>query len=477
MAGISYRTNFAKLPVKVLANRLRIAAVTVSTDPAQVALDEMWTGNKMKLLTKSMHLKVGEYGDGFVIVWPNPAIRGGVQISYNGPLTSRLVYDPEDEITKRFGVKRWCERGNLHRSNLYYPDWIERYFSEDDGKTWLRFVTPAVLEDDTVDATDDTLVEDDDEEEPGWRIRNPYGEVPMFHMRTDLPFGLPDHYDAYGTQDAINKLVAVQMGTVDFYGFPQRAALMDSVPAQDEMLAGEPFGDDNEDDTGGVGGGVSDDDDEPEIRSSPESAWVLRNIKELVQLPAADPAVFIQPFLLFVRAMAQITETPVRHMDPQGDVPSGESVRAQNDPLTKRTVDRQDFLAAGHQEYLEFALKVWAAEHDVSFGDDVQVDVQWAPPEQTDAIDVWEVAKAKLDAGVPPKVVLVEVGYAPETVEQWMKDFPAIALRPQVDFLVKVASVAQGLGAASALNVVDPQLVQRVIGMIAGDRVDADAAA
>lgn len=470
MAGISYRTNFAKMPVKVLANRLRIAAVTASDQAAQDALDEMWAANKMGLLTKSMHMRAGEYGDGFVIVWPNDRLRGGIQISYNSPLTSRIIYDPEDDITKLFGVKRWCNRGDVHRANLYYEDWVEPYISEDGGEKWERFIAQPASEDDVLD--------EDDPEFPGWRIPNPYGEIPMFHMRTDLPYGCPDHYDAYGPQDAINKLVAVQMGTVDFYGFPQRAALVDSSGSDDdEMLADDPFGD-TDDPDGDTS--ATEDEREVELRSSPETAWVLRNIKELVQLPPGDPAVFIQPFLLFVRTMAQITETPIRHMDPQGDVPSGESVKAQNDPLTKRTQDRAEYLEAGHKEYLEFALRVYAKVNEVSIPDDVTVDIRWAPPEQTNALEDWDVAKAKLAAGVPPQVVLVEVGYAPETVSEWIAKTPVIELMPRVELLVKIASVAQGLGASAALGVVDPELVRRVLESItpnSGERQGGDAAA
>lgn len=443
-AGISYRVNFCKLPVTVLANRLRIAAVTTSDEPAQPALDRVWKANRMSLRSKVINRKVGMFGDGYGIVWPNRD-NTEVTIRFNSPLTSRMIYDSEDEDTPLYLVKRWMLTEEEWRSNLYYPDHIERWFTDDKGKHWKPYV----------DGEDGESV-----------VVNPFDQVPAFHWRTDMPFGVPDHFEAYGVQDAINKLVAVQMGTVDFYGFPQRAALVADRAAEDEM-AREDFWEDEED-------GVPGADVEGQaatIQSSPERAWILRNIKSLVQLPAGDPQVFIQPFLLFVRAMAQVTETPVRHLDPQGGVPSGESQRASDAPLTMRVNDRREMLGATYEDLCAFALRVNAhldreAGVDETVGQDygpVSVDVRWSPSEQTDQLDDWQVAQGKLDAGVPPKVVLVEAGYAPEQVDLWIKDSPAIELRPRVDLLVKIAQAAQGLGASSALGVVDPGLVQKAI--------------
>jgi hypothetical protein len=64
--------------------------------------------------------------------------------------------------------------------------------------------------------------------------------------------------------------------------------------------------------------------------------------------------------------------------------------------------------------------------------------------------------------------VLTEAGYAPEQVDTWIRDTPVIELMPRVDFLVKVAAAAQGLGASSALGVVDPGLVQQAIAAVTG---------
>ena len=437
-SGISYKVNFCKLPVKVLANRLRIAAVTASTPDAQTVLDRMWKANRMNLKTKVIHPKVGMFGDGYLTVWPNRS-NTEVDIRFNSPLTTRMIYDPEDEDTPLYVVRQWVVNDDFWRSVLAYDGHTERYASTDKGKTWKPYVDPI-----------DGLAEFDHD----------FG-LPFYHLRTGMPYGEPDHVDAFGIQDAINKLVTVQMGNVDFYGFPQRAALLD-IRQSDEMDREDLW----EDETPGAGEDT--DGQAATIASSPEKMWLLNNVRQLVQLPGADPTVFIAPFLLFVRAMAQVTETPVRHLDPQGDVPSGESQRASDAPLTMRVEDRQEMLAATYEDALTGALRMSASLEGGTDLGDVSVDVRWSPSAQTDQTEDWTVAAAKLKAGVPPRVVLTEAGYAPEQVDTWIRDTPVIELMPRVDFLVKVAAAAQGLGASSALGVVDPGLVQQAIAAVTG---------
>lgn len=40
---------------------------------------------------------------------------------------------------------------------------------------------------------------------------NPYGVIPVFHLRTDRPYGEPCHRGFYGPQDTVNKLIIGHM--------------------------------------------------------------------------------------------------------------------------------------------------------------------------------------------------------------------------------------------------------------------------
>ncbi|WP_143860713.1 hypothetical protein, partial [Nocardia cerradoensis] len=59
-----------------------------------------------------------------------------------------------------------------------------------------------------------------------WLVINEFGTLPVFHFTTGIDqYGKPEHEAAYAAQDAINKLLASQMASVEHYGFPTRYAL------------------------------------------------------------------------------------------------------------------------------------------------------------------------------------------------------------------------------------------------------------
>lgn len=66
-----------------------------------------------------------------------------------------------------------------------------------------------------------------------------YGAVPVFHFRTREPYGRPEHRGTFGPQNAITKLSATLMATVDYQAFPQRYALMQARGA-DDLFAPDP---------------------------------------------------------------------------------------------------------------------------------------------------------------------------------------------------------------------------------------------
>src|SRR6185369_2936976 len=162
-------------------------------------MDRVWNANQLDLHFPEIFTKTGTYGDGYLIVWPTSNSTGdmtGVSVDYNSPERVRVFYDDENPRIKKMAVKVWRE-GKRTRTNLYYPDRIERYITK------LNMVGK----------TDDEWEEYTDDEAETWPIVNPYNEVPVFHLRNQFTYGRPDHRDAYGPQDAINKLVATQMQT------------------------------------------------------------------------------------------------------------------------------------------------------------------------------------------------------------------------------------------------------------------------
>lgn len=378
--GEDFRVNFAATVVDSVLNRLELAGVNTNTKIADDVLGGFFQHNDLMMESNEIHRRALVYGDAYAIVWPDE--QGNMEVFYNSPKTTTIVYDDENPRRKRFAAKMWQldtpspdDNSVRYRLNLYYPDRIERYISK--GKPTKR-------------ATDWL-----EYEEP---TSNPFGQVPVFHFRTDRPYGKPEHRDAYGPQDAINKLVVTQMYTIDYQGAPQRYALASNMQS-DEVTDFEE--------------GDTDRENVDALRHGPGELWFLKGVTEVGQFSPADADAFIKPMREYVRAMASTTATPLHYFERGGTVPSGEALRVAEAPLLKKAHDRQLSFGATWRELFTFVLRAEGRSEDVQ--------VKWHLVESLDSVGLWEVANKKRRAGMPLRQCLIELGYDTEVIEAILK--------------------------------------------------------
>lgn len=359
--------NYCRVVTDAVLNRLEIANVVADTQKAQAHINEVWVNNDLGLEANEIHRKALEYGDCYALVWPND--EGEWKVSYNSPRTTALVYDPENPQKKLYAVKIWrdtvpTETGTKPRTrmNVYTADNIFKYVSDTEAVT----------------------------EGTNWRgigtEDNPFGEIPVFHFRTHRPFGKPEHYEAYGPQNDINKLLATQMFTVDYQGAPQRYALS----LQDADVVD-----------------FDDDDTEREninaIESSPGSLWYLKGVNEVGQFQPADPKVFWDPINALKSSLAALTDTPFHYLEKSANVSSGEALRVAEAPLLKKVADRQTSFGVTWRELFTFILKVEGVK--------AHLEVKWDLVESLDALGQWDVMLKKVNAGLSHAQALREMGY------------------------------------------------------------------
>lgn len=372
-AGEDYRLNYARTVVDAVNNRIEIAAVLGTTNAANKKLNTIWEANELGLDANEIHKRTLIYGDCYAIVWPDA--NGDVEISYNSPKGMTLVYDEESPRTKSYAAKMWTEKysnaltktAETTRLNLYYADRIEKY------------------------RTQGSTISGDNNWQFIESVENPFGEVPVFHFRTSRPFGTPEHKDAWGPQDMINKLVANHMTSVDYQGAPQRYALTAA-------------GADTEADV------FDEDDTEREnldaLRNGPGELWYLKGVTSVGQFSPADAKQFLEPIYAYTRAMASLTNTPLHYFERTGNVPSGEALRTAEAPLIKKVTDREISLASTWRDLFRFALRIEGIKADVQ--------IKWRDVESIDSLDTWEVAIKKKAVGVPLSHILEEMGYDKE---------------------------------------------------------------
>ncbi len=403
--GVHWKFNFAKTPVDAVADRLEIAAVTAATPAATAEVQDFWADNALDLEAPRIMRRACEFGDAYVIVWPSEPVdpdgNGDVDVDiyYNSPNTVRVFYDPANPLRKSYAVKRWQLNSGAWRVDLYYADRIEKYQTKPGAKGCKA----------------GDLVFYVDEEGDEWPYANPFGAIPVFHFRTDRPYGEPLHKGFYGPQDAINKLIVSHLSSVDYQTFPQRYALMAAEADTSEAADVDDDWGSFPTDTGGTAHTGSD--SRSQLTSDPGSLWMLRGMQGVGQFDAANPAVFTDPMATYLRFGAQITTTPIHYFDPQGDAPSGESLRTAEAPFVKKVRNLALSFGATWRELFEFALSI--------IGIDATVDIRWAPIASVDDETAWTTAVTKVQVGVPRRQVLMEAGYTAEQIDQWGEDAEA----------------------------------------------------
>jgi hypothetical protein len=438
---IDFDLNFAKTPVNAVTNRLKIASVTSPDEATNTLISKIWQDNQLNLEMPDLFRRGGEYGDAYLFVLPVEDEKGQVvrvEMFYNSPKTVRVIYSEDNPRRKAYTIKKWCE-GKYHRAELLYDDRIERWSTGEnsDGDKpgdWMHW--PA-----------------DPDDPESWLQEHDWGEQPVFHFRTDRPYGVPEHYGAYGPQNAITKLQATHMGTVDYQGAPQRYALTETATTDTSDLEPGDFDDFPAND---AGAGPTDSGDDSSLKAGPGELWLLRGFKGVGQFDAAKPDVFLDPIQFNVRAMAQITDTPLRMFDPQSTQRSGESYREEDGPFISKVENRQTSYGASLHEAFVFALRRFGVVDPV-------VNVDWVPAKSVTDAQGWQTVKAKIDAGVPRRQALMEAGYRAEQVDAWLAGVDDAELQRRVDILASLADSAQKLGAATALGVVTSDQAQQLL--------------
>jgi hypothetical protein len=437
--------NFARIPVTAVLNRLHISAVTADDEAANEEIIALGKRNQLDMEGPGLHEKTCSLGDAYLMVWPVLDDAGDiidVDMIVHGPNTVRVIYDPEHPLRKLLTIKSWCigtGKTQQIRADLYYDDRIERYVYA--GKFTKSRDGWAPYAGDGQDAI----------------LKNPYG-MPWFHFRaTRRPYGRPEHYAAYGPQTIINKLVIGHAATVDYQSLPQRFGLID--PAVDQPGQQADFDPDWPEDT----------DADPEsprnpsqLRSDPGEFWQLKGYKQVGQFEAANPDVYMKPFDRYIKAMAQVTDTPMHLFDATGDQMSGKARHEANGPLTAKVQARQQELGAAWADAYEFALRLLGYE-------DLTVNIRWKSAEQVTDAEGWATVAAKIAAGVPRKQALTEAGYEPEQVDAWLQATDDITeLSRRVDLLDKIGVAVQALGAGMQLGSITQEQVGTLLSGVLG---------
>jgi hypothetical protein len=375
--GDPARMNYCRTIVHAVSNRLEIGSIVTENEQANNIIKNVIDYNDMTFEMDDTHRLACAHGDRYAIVWPDEL--GEWEVSFHSPKNVGIVYDPENPRRKRYGVHLWQSGSNEHRMDLLYADKIAKYksygHSVTDGTQWIHMET----------------------------VENPFGAVPVFHFRTQRPFGRPEHFEAYDCQNAINKLFITNMHTIDYQGAPTRYALTQMGDAE---IADFEDGETDRDNLDG-------------LRNGPGELWYLKGVHQVGQFEPAKPEAFWTPIEKILRSMSVITDTPAHYFDRTGNNPTGNGLRTAEAPLLKKIEDRKASFGATWRELFTFILR---AEGVVA-----PVTVVWKTNETLDELERWDVSLKKINAGLSHRQALREGGYTESDIEKIMAERQAEA--------------------------------------------------
>lgn len=463
--GQEYDVNYSSPVINAVANGMIIDGVMATRDTelgddgqpiadeqATATVNAIWRAQQLGEFWPTWQRNGLRDGDAYVMLWPTAdadlegeLIEGerGVftrtrvtldpeqlNITYVDPLCSRLFYNKENPRIKDYFAYYWTvpvqqagDKRVTWRLNIVRDDVIERYES-----------APTALGKEPK-AEDFGLYQPDDDEEPydptdeftqPGEIVNPFGIVPVWHLRTDVNYGQPVHLNAYAPQDAISEIIEKMLTTMNFQAWPQAYAIQEAERLTNQMIREDPLAEDYDDGLGDFDDDIDRDratdgsdisnETGSDLTATPGGFMVLKGFKTVGQLQAADPTTFLEPWREFAKAASDTTDTPPWTFRAVGaEIPSGVALKIASAPQTARRA--RCALLFGNQlgDMLAFAAELCGAG-------ELEVTVKWAPFEIVDETERWTLVKLRTDAGVPLKEALIMAGIPATEAEKWANE-------------------------------------------------------
>lgn len=418
-SGDRYRFRLARKPITSLTNRVGIASITSSAGTeVDKRIELIRKANGMDDQEPFVIERAATYGDAYWFIWPvqteddeddgliTPAEgllrEAGVEIVYQSPINCRAMYEDEAGRRLRYVIRRWQEKTpigeTVWHAELFYLGRMESWIcdpgaSGEDPIQWHPYA-----EDEAgfpVPATADN-----------WPVTYEASQIPIRHFRTAIPYGRPQHIDAYGPQDAITKAIVTQVEVdLEAHGYPERARLVDESATQDTARDTVDWGDDKKAPV------VAKQTAQP---GGPGTERILRATKNVIQFPSPDPSVITGVLAQWIPLMATATDTPSWEFDPStGQQLSGIARWYAEAPLRDREKVFKRYMLGFIRESYTLALEMVGVEA----GD---LDVAWTPRDVASDPDWWGVAAVREGMGVPREEILAEAGYLPEKVKQFL---------------------------------------------------------
>ena len=362
-----FTQNWCSVIINAALDRLTLKGWDAKDKTTNDKLDELWTVENLQLDAYEAHYGALVTGEAFIIAWDSG---DGVEIYYNDPRMCHVFYNAERPKEKQFAAKWWSD-GNVWYMTLYYPDRLEYYVtkSKDQPGGYGAFKP---METPTAD--------------------NPFGVIPVFHLRTNRRKARGELDDIITLQDAVNKLLADMMVAGEFGAFPQRYIISQA--------------------------------DTSNLKNGPHIIWEIpagdgqSESTQVGQFAATDLNNYLNAMDKLANSIAIISRTPKHYFYNAGASLSGEALIAMEAPLTKKIGQRQENFSVVWRELGAFLVKLTGGG-DVEPADITPI---WEPAESVQPYTEAQTRVLAVNAGIPLNTQLRREGWGTDEIEAMEKD-------------------------------------------------------
>jgi len=363
--------NWCAVVVDTAWERLELLGFDVGTNiPAKARLAELWKVTEMDLDARTVHLSALVTGEAFVLVWPDS--EDNIQAYYNDARLCYIRYDEENPRKKKWAAKWWRTDGGRYRLNLYYPDGI-KYFTTEQMKQ--------------LPSAHGAFKPTEEAEAP-----NPYEQIPVFHFRRSRRAITSELTTSIlSMQDATDKLLTDLMITAEFGAFPQRFIISSA--------------------------------DVTDLKNAPNEIWGIpagdgvSQAAQVGQLAAAQLDNYVSGIAHVIGAVSSISRTPRHFFFGSTGQLSGEALIALEAPLNKKCERYTAGFGNTWQRVAAFMLRL-----DGTTVNPEEISVIWSPVETVQPRTTSEIRKIDVEAGIPLKTAVHRAGWTEAEIEQMDKD-------------------------------------------------------
>lgn len=402
-SGQEFNVNYCPIVVDALAERLEVTGFDAGGQGED--LWQWWQDNRMDGAQNVVHTSAVRDGDTYLIVeWDNEKSQPVFthELAYDGAEGVKVHYSKEKRNRIMFASKRWrtegengADAGYVRRMNLYYPDRIEKYASDQrvfEG-AWQPY---------------------QDEGETEWPIPwvdsagQPLG-VPVMHFKNleqGYNYGVSELKNVIPIQNALNKSVIDLLAAADTTSFRIYYMIGDD-PSGISIVPGSwvytlrPPGGENGATIGAIDG---------------------EDIKPLINLKDS-----------FTIEIAQVSRTPVSYFQVSGHRPAEGTMKQEEAGLVSKAKNRHVSFGNAWENAMILARRLRNTFGVQAMGqtlDEAQrIETIWRDPQTRNEKEHIETISTKIEKlRIPLERAWREAGYDEQTIAEMM-DSPEIQAR------------------------------------------------